>query len=92
MSPWPVLVAFTAALNLLVFIWFRGRWGRIVLPLAVASVVGTVAGDAAGGLLRLSALQIGSFHLLAASILAQLAMLVVVLLGVLGPTRIEIGD
>jgi hypothetical protein len=34
----------------------------------------------------------GSFHLLAASIVAQLAMLVVVLLGVLGPTRIEIRD
>ncbi len=90
MSPWLVLAIVSAALNLFVFIWIRGRWGRIVLALAVASLVGTVAGDALGTLLGISLLDIGNFHILPASIAAQLAMLIVVLLTLLGPTRIEL--
>lgn len=90
MTPWLVLTAFVAALNLLAFVWIRGRWGRIVGVLAVASVLGTIAGNAIGARVGLELLRLGEFQVLAASVVAQLAMLAVVLLAALGPRRIEI--
>ena len=90
MTPWLVLTAFVAALNLLAFVWIRGRWGRMVGVLAVASVLGTIAGNAIGARAGLELLRLGEFHVLAASVVAQLAMLAVVLLAALGPRRIEI--
>lgn len=92
MTPWLVLTAFIAALNLLAFVWIRGRWGRIVILLAVASVIGTIVGNAIGERLGLDLLRLGDFQVLAASVVAQLAMLAVVLLSALGPRRIEIVD
>jgi hypothetical protein len=91
-SPWLALTAFTAALNLFIFIWIRARWGRIVLALALASVLGTIGGHALGDLLGITLLDIGNFHILPASLVAQLAMLATVLLAALGPTRIEIEE
>ncbi|HET8571255.1 MAG TPA: hypothetical protein VFN14_05150 [Candidatus Limnocylindria bacterium] len=90
MTPWLVLTAFVAALNLLAFVWIRGRWGRVVGVLAVASVLGTIAGNAIGARVGLELLRLGEFQVLAASVVAQLAMLAVVLLAALGPRRIEI--
>ncbi len=90
MTPWLVLTAFVAALNLLAFVWIRGRWGRMVGVLAVASVLGTIAGNAIGARVGLELLRLGEFQVLAASVVAQLAMLAVVLLAALGPRRIEI--
>jgi hypothetical protein len=90
MSPWLLLVAFTAALNLLIVLCIRARGGRIVAALALASVLGTISGDALGGALGITLLDIGNFHILPASVVAQLAMLMVVLLAALGPTHIEI--
>ena len=92
MTPWLLLTAFSAALNLLAFIWVRGHWGRIVPFLALASVVGTVVGNAIGERIGFDLLRIGDFRLLAASIVAQLAMLAAVLLAALGPRRIELDD
>lgn len=92
MSPWLVLTAITAALNLFVFVWIRGRWGRVVLALLPASVLGTVGGHALGDALGITLFDIGNFHLLPASLLAQLAMIAVSLLAMLGPTRIEIEE
>lgn len=88
MSPWVVLVAFTAAINLLVFVAVRGRWGRIVAVLAVAGAAGTAAGDAVGGRIGLDLVRIGDFHVVAASIGAQLAMLATVLLAALAPVAV----
>jgi hypothetical protein len=87
-----VLTAFTAALNLFIVIWIRARWGRIVLALALASLLGTIAGHAMGDVLGITLLDIGNFHILSASVVAQLAMLATVLLAALGPTRIEIEE
>jgi hypothetical protein len=92
MTPWLLLTAFSAALNLLAFIWVRGHWGRIVPILALASVLGTVVGNAIGERIGFDLLRVGDFRLLAASVVAQLAMLAVVLLAALGPRRIELGD
>ncbi|HEX5397136.1 MAG TPA: hypothetical protein VFX74_08625 [Candidatus Limnocylindria bacterium] len=90
MTPWLLLTAFTATLNLLAFIWIRGRWGRVVPFLALASVLGAMLGNAIGERIGFDLLRIGDFRLLAASIVAQLAMLAVVLFGTMAPRRIEI--
>jgi hypothetical protein len=87
MTPWMVLTVFVAAINLTIFIALRGRWDRRVLFLALASLVGTVAGNAIGGRTGLELVRIGDFHLVAASLGAQLAMLATDLLAQLGPSR-----
>ncbi|HLE58481.1 MAG TPA: hypothetical protein VJA85_02435 [Candidatus Limnocylindria bacterium] len=87
MSPWPVLVALLAAINLGAFITIRGRWGRLSPVLALAAVVGAALGEAIGGRTGLEVWRIGDFGAGAASVGAQLAMLTVVLLSNLGPSR-----
>ena len=82
-----VLTIFTAAINLFGFVMVRGRWGRIVGPLALAALVGTIAGNAIGDRTGLEIVRIGDFHLIAASVMAQLAMIVVVLLSTLAAPR-----
>ena len=89
LGPWLVWVPLLALINLLLFIAIRGRWGRIVLVLAAASVAGVVIGDWAGERLGLELLRIGDMHVLTASATAQVLMLAVALLGALGPIRIE---
>ncbi|MGH2456363.1 MAG: hypothetical protein ACRDHD_08915 [Candidatus Limnocylindria bacterium] len=89
MSPWFLLTALVAAINLAAFLAVRGRWGRIVALLGVASLLGTAAGDAVGGATGLEPLPLGDFHPVAASIGAQLAMLAALLLVTLLPTGRE---
>ena len=89
LGPWLIWVPLLALINLLVFIAIRGRWGRIVLVLAAASVAGVVIGDALGEALGLELLRIGDMHVLAASIVAQVFMVAVTLLAALGPIRVE---
>lgn len=89
LGPWLVWIPLLALINLLVFVAIRGRWGRIVLVLALAAVVGTIIGDAVGAATGLEVLRIGDMHVVAASIGAQLLMLAVTLLAALGPVRIE---
>ena len=92
LGPWLVWVPLLALLNLLVFIAIRGRWGRIVLALAGASVVGVVIGDAAGQALGVDVLRIGDMHVLTASVAAQVLMVAVTLLAALGPVEIRDRD
>ncbi|MEO8252096.1 MAG: hypothetical protein ABI978_00900 [Chloroflexota bacterium] len=80
MTPWMVLTAFVAAINLFAFIAFRGRWDRLLM-LALSALLGTIAGNAIGSRTGLELVRIGDFHLVAASLAAQLAMLVTDLLG-----------
>jgi predicted aspartyl protease len=87
MTPWMVLTAFVAAINLTTFIALRGRWDRRVVLLGFASLLGTAAGNVIGARTGLELVQIGDFHVLAASVVAQAAMLVTDLLGHLGPAR-----
>ena len=89
MPPWAVWIPLLAAINLFVFLAIRGRWGRIVLALAVASVVGVWTGDWLGGVTGLEILRIGDMHVVAASVMAQVLMIAVTLLGALGPVRVE---
>jgi hypothetical protein len=87
MTPWMVLTAFVAAINLMVFTALRGRWDRRLLILALASLLGTATGNAIGARTGLELVRIGDFHLLAACLGAQLAMLATDLLAQLGPSR-----
>ena len=86
---WLIWVPLLALINLLVFIAIRGRWGRVVLALGVAAVIGVVVGDAVGERIGFEVLRIGDMNVLAASLAAQLLMVAVSLLGALGPIRIE---
>jgi hypothetical protein len=89
LGPWLVWVPLLALINLLVFVAIRGRWGRIVLALALASVAGVVIGDWVGEQLGLELLRIGDMHVVAASIGAQVLMVAVTLLAALGPVQIQ---
>jgi hypothetical protein len=87
MIAWLILVAFTAGINLFVFIAVRGRWGPLVPVLAIAALAGTVAGNEVGLRLGMNLLRIGSFEPVAASAAAQIAMIPTVLLAALAPTE-----
>ena len=89
LGPWLVWVPLLAAINLLLFIAIRGRWGRIVPVLGVAAVAGVVGGDLVGERIGFEIMRIGDMNVLSASIAAQLLMLAVSLLGALGPIRVE---
>jgi hypothetical protein len=89
LGPWLIWVPLLALINLLVFVAIRGRWGRIVLVLVVASVAGVVIGDWVGERLGLEVLRIGDMHVVAASIGAQLLMIAATLLAAMGPVRVE---
>lgn len=85
MIVWLILVGFTAAINLFIFVAVRGRWGRLVIALFVASLVGCAIGNAVGEGLAFDLLRIGSFNVVPASLAAQLAMLATSLLAAMAP-------
>jgi hypothetical protein len=92
MTPWLVLVGLVATANLALLLLIRGRWGRLSLLLALAALGGTVTGDAVAGRTGLELVRIGDFHLVAASVGAQVAMLAVLLVATVvtaapGPAR-----
>ena len=85
MTPSLLITALLAAINLTGFVALRGRWGRSVFALAVASLLGTVGGDAVGRITGLELLRLGDYHVVAASVGAQLLMLGTLLLAALLP-------
>ncbi len=89
LGPWLIWVPLLALINLLIFLTVRGRWGRSALGLAVAAVIGVVIGDQVASRTGLEVLRIGDMHVLAASVMAQVLMVAVALLGALGPIRVE---
>lgn len=89
MPPSLVWVPALSLINLLVFVAIRGRWGRSVLVLGVAALIGVVVGDQVGEATGLELVRIGDMNVLAASVMAQLFMVAVALLSALGPIRVE---
>jgi len=89
MTPWVLITVLLAVINLAAFLALRGRWGRVVGLLALASLVGTIVGDAVGGATGLNLLTLGDYHVAAASIGAQLLMLGTLLLVAMLPTADE---
>ncbi|MEP6468292.1 MAG: hypothetical protein ABJC24_00820 [Chloroflexota bacterium] len=91
MTPWLLITALLATINLAGFLALRGRWGRSVLLLAVAALLGTAAGDAVGRATGLEVLRLGDYQVVAASVGAQLLMLGTLLLAALLPSATESG-
>ena len=89
MTPWLLITVLLATINLAGLLVLRGRWGRVVLPLALASLIGTAAGDAVGRATRLDTLMLGDYHVVAASVGAQVVMLITLLMAALLPTTGE---
>jgi hypothetical protein len=89
LGPWLIWVPLLALANWLLFLAVRGRWGRSALALALAALAGVVIGDQVAARTGLEVLRVGDMHVLAASVTAQVLMLVVSLLAALGPIRIE---
>jgi uncharacterized membrane protein len=89
MGPWVVWVPALGLINLLAFIAVRGRWGRSVPILFVAAMAGIVIGNEVGSLTGLEIVRVGDMHIVAASVAAQLLMVVVTLLGALGPVKVD---
>lgn len=89
MPPWLLWLPLLALFNLLAFIAIRGRWGRVVGLLALASLAGVAAGDRLGDAVGFDVLRVGDMNVLAACLGAQILMLAVTLLGALGPIRVD---
>ena len=87
LGPWLVWYPALALINLLLFVAIRGRWGRSVPLLALASLAGVAAGDRIGEATGLEIVRIGDMHVVAACVTAQLFMVAVTLLSALGPMR-----
>jgi hypothetical protein len=85
-TPWLLITLLLAAINLLGLLVVLGRWGRLVVLLAAASLLGTALGNAVGGMTGLELLRLGDYHVVAASIGAQLLMLGTLLLSALAPS------
>jgi hypothetical protein len=84
-TPWLLITLLLAAINLLGLLVVLGRWGRLVVALAAASLLGTALGNAVGGMTGLELFRLGDYHVVAASIGAQLLMLGTLLLSALAP-------
>jgi len=89
LPPWLIWVPALALVNLLLFVAVRGRWGRSVLGLAVAAVLGVAIGDRVAEATGMELLRIGDMNVLGASVMAQVLMIAVTLLSALGPIQIE---
>jgi hypothetical protein len=84
-TPWLLITVLLAGINLLGLLAVLGRWGRTVLALAAAALLGTALGNAVGALTGLEVLRLGDYHVVAASVGAQLTMLGTLLLAALLP-------
>jgi hypothetical protein len=88
-GPAPILALLVGIFHAALFVLIRGSAGGQLPLLVIAAFLGAWAGDAIGARLGLNILQIGDFHLLAASIMAWVGIGVVALVAVLGPSRRE---
>jgi hypothetical protein len=86
-GPAPVLALLVGIFHTALFVLIRGSAGGQLPLLVIAAFLGAWAGDAIGARLGVSLLQIGDFHLLAASIMAWVGIAVVAVVAILGPSR-----
>lgn len=84
LGPAPVLALLLGIFHVSLYVLIRGRAGQRLPILILAAFLGAWAGDAVAGRLDVDPLRIGDFHLIGASLLAWLGIVVVALLAVLG--------
>lgn len=89
LGPAPVLALVLGLVHTSLYVLVRGTAdGRLPLLLGVA-FVGAWVGDAVGARVGVDLVRIGDFHLVWASVLAWLGLVVVGIAGVLAPDRKE---
>ncbi len=75
MVPWAIWTMLVATISLTLFVAVRGRWGREAPALVIAALIGTAAGNFLAALLGIDLLVLGEFHLVGATVGAQLALI-----------------
>jgi hypothetical protein len=83
LGPAPVLALLVGIFHVSIYVLIRGRAGQRVPILIVAAFLGAWAGDALAGRLGGDPLRIGDFHLIGASVLAWVGIVIVVIVAVL---------
>ncbi len=91
LGPAPVLALLVGILHVSLYVLIRGKAGQRVPVLIVAAFLGAWAGDALAGRLHVDPLRIGDFHLIGASVLAWVGIVVVAIVAVLGPQPVKPG-
>jgi hypothetical protein len=86
-GPAPVLALLVGLFHTSLFVLIRGNGGGHLPLLALAAVLGAWAGDAIGARLGIDPLRYGDFHLLAASIVAWIGILLTAIAAIVGPSR-----
>lgn len=86
-APAIVLAILVGVFHTALFVLIRGSAGGQLPLLVGAAALGAWAGDELGGRLGLDLVRIGDFRLVTASLLAWVAIGLVALVAILGPTR-----
>ena len=84
LGPAPVLALLVGIFHVSIYVLIRGRAEQRVPILLFAAFLGAWAGDGLAGRLGGDPLRIGDFHLIGASLLAWLGIIVVAIVAVLG--------
>ena len=86
-GPSIVLAVLVGLFNAALYVLLRGRTLARLPFVGIAAILGAWAGDAVGGLMAITLLSIGDFHLLAACGGAWLGIAIVELLSVLAAPK-----
>jgi len=85
-GPAPVLAVLVGAFHAGLYLFIRGRFGRILPVVLIASILGALAGQALGSRLG-DPLAIGDFGLLWSSLLAWVGIVIAAAAAMLAPRR-----
>jgi hypothetical protein len=86
-GPSLVLALLVGLFHTALFVLIRGNGGGQVPLLALAAVLGAWAGDAIAARLGVDPITFGDFHLVAASVVAWIGILLTAIAVVIGPAR-----
>jgi hypothetical protein len=84
LGPAPILALLVGILHVSAYVLIRGRAGQRLPVLVLAAFLGAWAGDALAGRLGIDPFRIGDFHVIGASIVAWVGIVIVALIAVLG--------
>ena len=84
LGPAPVLALLVGVFHVSIYVLIRGRAEQRVPILVLAAFLGAWAGDALAARLSVDPVRIGDFHLIGASVLAWVGIIVVAIVAVLG--------
>jgi hypothetical protein len=91
-GPALVLAVIVGLFHVSAYVFIRGRAGARLVLLIPAAVLGAWAGDTVGVRMAIDPIRIGDFNLVSASVVAWLAIGLVVILAVLVPPHEVEGD